>query len=60
LGDLTQVNQGGHIRKVKYDNLKRIIYLLHPEQSATINSGTGAMWSASFTYTSFGGAGQSD
>jgi RHS repeat-associated protein len=53
LDDLTQVNQGGQVREFKYDAAKRKLYERLPEQSATINDGTGTMWSCSYTYTSF-------
>jgi RHS repeat-associated protein len=53
LNNLTQVNQGGQIRAFKFDALSRKIFELLPEQSATINDGTGTMWSRSYTYTSF-------
>ncbi|HWX43144.1 MAG TPA: RHS repeat-associated core domain-containing protein [Blastocatellia bacterium] len=53
LDDLIQVNQGGQIRAWKYDSAKRLLYEQIPEQSATINDGTGAMWSCAYTYTNF-------
>jgi RHS repeat-associated protein len=53
LNNLTQVNQGGQIRAFKYDALSRKSFERLPEQSATINDGTGTMWSRSYTYTSF-------
>jgi RHS repeat-associated protein len=53
LDDLTQVNQGGQIRAFKYDAAKRKLYERLPEQSPTINDGTGTMWSCAYTYTSF-------
>jgi len=48
------VDQGGQTRAFKYDALRRKLYERIPEQSATINDGTGGMWSAKYTYTSFG------
>jgi RHS repeat-associated protein len=53
LGNLTQVNQGGQTRAFKYDALSRKLYERVPEQSATINDGTGTMWSTKYTYTTF-------
>src|SRR5262249_16877140 len=43
---------GGQTRVWKYDALKRKLYERIPEQSATINDGTGTMWSSAWTYTS--------
>jgi RHS repeat-associated protein len=53
LDDLTQVNQGGQMRAWKYDAAKRAVYERIPEQSATINDGSGTMWSCAYTYTNF-------
>src|SRR5262249_40235602 len=53
LDNLTQVNQGGQIRSLKYDALGRKLYEGIPEMSATINDGTGTMWSIKYNYTSF-------
>ena len=53
LDDLTQVNQGGQYRTFKYDSIGRLLYEKIPEQSATINDGTGAYWSCKYTYTTF-------
>jgi RHS repeat-associated protein len=53
LYNLTQVNQGGQTRTLKYDALSRKLYERIPEQSATINDGTGTMWSSKYTYTTF-------
>lgn len=50
---LKEVNQGGQLRKYKYDNLGRLLFERIPEQAATINDGTGTMWSCKFTYTDF-------
>jgi RHS repeat-associated protein len=52
LDKLTQVNQGGQIRAFKYDAMSRMLYDRIPEQSATINDGTGTYWTTKFTYTS--------
>jgi hypothetical protein len=53
LDKLTQVNQGGPLRSYKYDAMGRLLYERIPEQSATINDGTGTMWSCQYTYTEF-------
>jgi RHS repeat-associated protein len=53
LNNLTQVDQGGQLRKFKYDSLGRLLYEKIPEQSATINDGTGTLWTGKYTYTSF-------
>jgi RHS repeat-associated protein len=53
LDHLTQVNQGGQIRAWKYDDAGRMLYERIPEQSATINDGTGTMWTCKCAYTSF-------
>jgi RHS repeat-associated protein len=54
LSNLTQVDQGGQIRKYKYDSLSRMTFEKIPEQDATINDGTGVLWSGKYTYTEFG------
>lgn len=51
LDKLTQSNQGGQLRSYKYDNLGRLLYERIPEQIATINDGTGTLWTAKYTYT---------
>jgi RHS repeat-associated protein len=53
LDKLTGVNQGGQVRSYKYDAMGRLLYERIPEQSATINDGTGTMWSCKYTYTEF-------
>jgi YD repeat-containing protein len=53
LNNLTQVDQGGQIRKFKYDSLSRLTFEKTPEQDATINDGTGVFWSAKYDYTIF-------
>jgi RHS repeat-associated protein len=55
LDKLTGVNQGGQTRAYKYDAIGRLLYERIPEQTATINDGTGTMWSCKYTYTEFGG-----
>lgn len=53
---LKEVNQGGQLRKYKYDDLGRLLFERIPEQAATINDGTGTMWSCKYTYTDFDAA----
>jgi YD repeat-containing protein len=53
LNNLVQVNQGGQYRNSKYDSLGRLLYEKIPEQTATINDGTGVLWTSKFTYTAF-------
>jgi YD repeat-containing protein len=48
---LTDVNQGGQLRKWKYDSLGRMLYDRIPEQTATINDGSGTYWTTKYTYT---------
>jgi len=52
---LTGVNQGGQLRSYRYDAMGRLLYEKIPEQSATINDGTGTMWSSKYSYTEWGG-----
>ncbi|MEW6128915.1 MAG: RHS repeat-associated core domain-containing protein [Acidobacteriota bacterium] len=51
---LTQVNQGGQIRSFKYDAAGHLLYEKIPEQTATINDGTGTLWTMKYAYTDFG------
>jgi RHS repeat-associated protein len=51
---LTAVNQGGQTRAFKYDDEGKLLFERIPEQTATINDGTGAYWTTKYTYTSFG------
>lgn len=51
--NLTSVNQGGQTRAFRYDSLSRMSFERTPEQDATINDGTGTLWSTKYTYTSF-------
>lgn len=53
LDKLSEVNQGNQLRKYKYDALSRLLYEKIPEQTASINDGTGTMWSSKYTYTDF-------
>jgi hypothetical protein len=47
------VNQGGQLRKYKYDAIGRLLFEKIPEQTATINDGTGTFWTSKYTYTTF-------
>jgi YD repeat-containing protein len=51
---LTLVNQGNQTRSFKYDAEGRLLFERIPEMSATINDGTGTMWSTKYTYTDWG------
>ena len=53
LGNLTQVNQGNQLRSLKYDALSRLLYEKIPEQTPSINDGTGTLWTSKYTYTDF-------
>jgi RHS repeat-associated protein len=53
LDQLTLVNQGNQTRSYKYDALSRLLYERIPEQTATINDGTGTFWSSKYAYTNF-------
>jgi RHS repeat-associated protein len=53
LGKLTQVNQGGQYRSYKYDAMGRLLYEKIPEQTPTINDGTGTYWTSAYAYTEF-------
>jgi RHS repeat-associated protein len=53
LSNLTQVDQGGQSRSYKYDALSRLLYEKIPEQAASINDGTGTLWTCKYTYTDF-------
>jgi RHS repeat-associated protein len=50
---LTGVNQGGQTRSFKYDDRSRLLYERIPEMTATINDGTGTLWTSKYTYNSF-------
>ncbi|MFY9553129.1 MAG: discoidin domain-containing protein [Blastocatellia bacterium] len=52
--NLIEVNQGGQKRAFKYDSEGRLLFERIPEMTATINDGTGTMWTMKHTYTSFG------
>lgn len=54
LDNLAQVNQGGQYRSYKYDSTGRLLFEKLPEQTPTINDGTGTYWTSAFAYTEFG------
>ena len=58
--NLTQVNQGNQLRSYKYDAMGRLLYERIPEQSATINDGSGTYWSCKYTYNDFAVATRQD
>jgi RHS repeat-associated protein len=49
--NLLQVNQGNQLRSFKYDTAGNLLFERIPEQTASINDGTGTYWSAKYTYT---------
>jgi len=53
LDNLTQVNQGGQYRSYKYDSMGRLLYEKIPEQTPTINDGTGTYWTSAYGYSEF-------
>jgi RHS repeat-associated protein len=53
LDKLILVNQGNQGRAYKYDALGRLLYEKIPEQTATINDGTGTMWTSAYAYTEY-------
>jgi RHS repeat-associated protein len=53
LDKLTEVNQGNQSRLFKHDALGRLLYERIPEQTATIDDGTGTYWTSKYTYTDF-------
>ncbi len=50
---LIGVNQGGQTRSFKYDDQSRLLFEKIPEMTATINDGTGTLWTYKYTYTTF-------
>jgi RHS repeat-associated protein len=50
---LVEVNQGSQLRKYKYDSMGRLLFEKIPEQSATINDGSGTYWTTKYTYTDY-------
>jgi RHS repeat-associated protein len=53
LDKLTLVNQGNQGRAYKYDAIGRLLYEKIPEQTATINDGTGTYWTSAYAYTEY-------
>jgi len=53
LDKLTLVNQGNQMRAFKYDALGRLLFERIPEQTATINDGSGTYWTMKYTFTDF-------
>jgi RHS repeat-associated protein len=53
LNKLTLVNQGNQARAYKYDAMGRLLYEKIPEQTATINDGTGTYWTSAYAYTEY-------
>jgi len=51
---LIGVNQGNQTRAFKYDSEGKLLFERIPEQSATINDGTGVFWTSKYTYTDWG------
>jgi RHS repeat-associated protein len=51
---LIGVNQGNQTRAFKYDAEGQLLFERIPEQTATINDGTGTYWSCKYTYTDWG------
>jgi RHS repeat-associated protein len=51
---LTLVNQGNQTRAFKYDSQGRLMFERIPEQTATINDGSGTLWTTKYTYTDWG------
>jgi YD repeat-containing protein len=54
LDKLTSVNQGNQARSYKHDAPGRLLFERIPERAATINDGTGTLWSSKYTHTEFG------
>ncbi|MEK6300191.1 MAG: RHS repeat-associated core domain-containing protein [Acidobacteriota bacterium] len=54
LNKLTLVNQGNQARSYKYDAMGRLLYEKIPEQTATINDGSGTLWTSAYAYTEYG------
>ena len=53
LDRLILVDQGGQTRAYKHDGLGRLLFERIPEQTATINDGTGTLWTTKYTHTTF-------
>ncbi|MEK6304510.1 MAG: RHS repeat-associated core domain-containing protein [Acidobacteriota bacterium] len=54
LNKLTLVNQGNQARAFKHDARGRLLYEKIPEQTATINDGSGTLWTSAYAYTEYG------
>ncbi|MEK6301804.1 MAG: RHS repeat-associated core domain-containing protein [Acidobacteriota bacterium] len=54
LDALVLVNQGNQGRAYKHDAMGRLLYEKIPEQTATINDGTGTLWTSAYAYTEYG------
>ncbi|MFY9574335.1 MAG: RHS repeat-associated core domain-containing protein, partial [Blastocatellia bacterium] len=54
LDQATLVNQGNQGRSYKYDALGRLLYEKIPEQTPSINDGTGTLWTTAYAYTEYG------
>ncbi|MEN3333069.1 MAG: hypothetical protein V7641_2434, partial [Blastocatellia bacterium] len=50
------MNQGNQLRSYKYDAQGRLLFERIPEQTATINDGSGTLWTTKYTYTDWGAA----
>ncbi|MEK6303815.1 MAG: RHS repeat-associated core domain-containing protein [Acidobacteriota bacterium] len=53
VGNRTEMNQGNQLRSYKYDARSRLLYERIPEQTASINDGSGTFWTCKYTYTDF-------
>jgi RHS repeat-associated protein len=51
---LIGINQGNQTRTFKYDAVGHLLFERIPEQTATINDGSGAYWTTKYTYTDWG------
>jgi len=51
---LTGVNQGNQTRAFKYDSEGKLLFERMPEQTATLNDGTGTLWTSKYAYTDWG------
>jgi RHS repeat-associated protein len=51
---LIGINQGNQTRAFKYDAIGRLLFERIPEQTATINDGSGTYWTTKYTYTAWG------
>jgi RHS repeat-associated protein len=51
---LIGINQGNQTRAFKYDAIGHLLFERIPEQTATINDGSGTYWTTKYTYTDWG------